>query len=52
MSCSSPTAWITDPAPRNSRALKAAWVARWKTAKSYWDSPQAKTMYPSWEQVE
>ena len=24
------TAWITDPAPRNSNALKKAWVNRWK----------------------
>ncbi len=24
------TAWITEPAPRNSRALKNAWVNRWK----------------------
>ena len=23
------TAWITDPAARNSRALKKAWVNRW-----------------------
>ena len=25
------TAWITDPAPRNSSALKKAWVKRWKS---------------------
>ncbi len=24
------TAWITDPEPRNSRALKKPWVKRWK----------------------
>ena len=26
------TAWITEPAPRNSRALKNACVNRWNTA--------------------
>ena len=26
------TAWITEPAPRNSRALKNAWVNRWNNA--------------------
>ena len=26
------TAWITDPAPRNSNALKNAWVNRWNIA--------------------
>ena len=29
MSCSSLIAWITDPAQRNSSALKKAWVMRW-----------------------
>ena len=32
MSCSPPTPWMTEPAPRKSRALKKAWVIRWKTA--------------------
>src|SRR6185369_8238817 len=27
-----PTAWITQPAARNSSALKAAWVSRWNSA--------------------
>jgi NADH-quinone oxidoreductase subunit L len=31
MSCSSDMAWITEPAPRNSRALKKPCVIRWKT---------------------
>jgi hypothetical protein len=26
------TAWISDPAARNSRPLKNAWVNRWKNA--------------------
>ena len=26
-----PSAWMTLPAPRKSRVLNAAWVARWKT---------------------
>ena len=25
------TAWMSDPAPRNRRALKKPWVKRWKT---------------------
>ena len=32
MSCSSCMPWITEPAPRNSRALKQAWVIMWKIA--------------------
>ena len=32
MSCSWCMAWITEPAPRNSRALKKAWVTMWKMA--------------------
>jgi hypothetical protein len=27
-----PTAWMTAPAARNSNALNAAWVSRWKSA--------------------
>ncbi len=29
MSCSPRRPWITDPAARNSSALKKAWVMRW-----------------------
>jgi hypothetical protein len=32
MSCSSFMPWITDPAPRNSNALKNAWAIMWKIA--------------------
>ncbi len=32
MSCSSETAWMTEPEPRNSSALKKACVNRWKIA--------------------
>ena len=32
MSCSPLMAWMTEPEPRKSRALKKAWVIRWKTA--------------------
>ena len=32
MSCSSCMPWITDPAPRNSNALKKACVTMWKIA--------------------
>jgi hypothetical protein len=30
MSCSWCSAWMTAPQPRNRRALKKAWVVRWK----------------------
>src|ERR1035438_1189888 len=52
MSCSPPTAWITDPDPRNSRALKNACVNRWKMATQYAPTPSARNMYPSWLTVE
>ena len=29
------TAWMTDPAPRNNRALKKAWVKRWNSPAVY-----------------
>ena len=32
MSCSPERAWITEPADKKSRALKNAWVMRWKIA--------------------
>ena len=32
MSCSSCRPWMTEPEPRNSRALKKAWVIMWKMA--------------------
>ena len=34
MSCSSLIAWMTEPEPRNSSALKKAWVKRWNIAIS------------------
>src|SRR5882672_12828864 len=43
---------ITDPAARNSSALKNAWVTRWKIATEYADAPSATVMYPSCESVE
>ena len=52
MSCSPPTAWITDPAARNSRPLKNACVIRWKIAAENAATPQAMNMYPSCEIVE
>ncbi len=30
ISCSPESAWMTEPAPRKSRALKKAWVIKWK----------------------
>src|SRR5918996_4812749 len=48
------TAWITEPAPRNSSALKKAWVNRWNIA-AVWPAgprPRAAIMYPSWDTVE
>jgi hypothetical protein len=43
---------MTEPAARNSRALKAAWVSRWKSAAA--DEPTASpaSMYASWLTVE
>ncbi len=37
-------AMITDPAPRNSSALKNACVIRWKIAPAYADTPSATVM--------
>src|SRR5215831_13232602 len=45
-------AMIAEPAPKNSRALKNAWVIRWKIAAEYAEAPSAQAMYPSWESVE
>src|SRR6476660_1362776 len=43
---------ITEPAARNSSALKKACVIRWNTATEYADAPSATVMYPSCESVE
>src|SRR6476620_405466 len=43
---------ITEPAARNSSALKKAWVIRWYTAAEYADTPSATVMYPSCDRVE
>src|SRR5437764_10556402 len=52
MSCSPDMPWITDPAARNSSALKKACVIRWKIPAEYAATPHARNMYPSWEIVE
>ena len=44
MSCSSWTAWITEPEPRNSRPLKKPCVIRWKIAATYAPTPSAANM--------
>ena len=44
MSCSSSTAWITDPEPRNSRPLKKPCVMRWKIAAVKAPTPSAANM--------
>ena len=36
------TAWITEPAPRNSSALKNAWVNRWKNPAVSPSSPSER----------
>ncbi len=36
--------WLTEPAPRNSRALKKAWVKMWKTAAVQAPTPRPITM--------
>src|SRR6476660_7855014 len=43
---------ITEPAARNSNALKNACVIRWNTATEYADAPSATVMYPSCDSVE
>src|SRR5216684_2213356 len=52
MSCSPPTAWITDPAARKRRPLKNACVIKWKIPAENAPTPQAMNMYPSCETVE
>ena len=44
MSCSWCIAMITEPAPRNSSALKNACVIRWNTAAEYAETPSATVM--------
>ena len=44
MSCSSCSAWMTEPAARKSSALKKAWVVRWNIAASGPQQPTAMTM--------
>ena len=44
MSCSSCMPWITEPAPRNSSALKNACVTMWKMAATYAPEPTARNM--------
>ena len=44
MSCSSSTAWMTEPEPRNSRPLKKPWVMRWKIAAVKAPTPSAANM--------
>ena len=39
-----PAAWFTLPAPRNSSALKKAWVNRWNSAALYAPTPSAAIM--------
>src|SRR5690349_16875112 len=52
MSCSWCIAMMAEPAPRNSTALKNAWVMRWNMATEYADAPSATVMYPSCDRVE
>ncbi len=52
MSCSPDIAWMTEPEPRKSSALKKAWVKRWKTATPKAPTPAARNMKPSWLTVE
>ena len=52
MSCSSWQPWITDPAERNSSALKNAWAIRWNIAAATPPVPSASIMNPSCETVE
>src|SRR3972149_4826173 len=47
-----PVAGFTEPAPRNSSALKKACVNRWKIAATSPPTPSPIIMYPSWLMVE
>ena len=38
------TAWMTEPEPRNSSALKKAWVKRWNTPAVHAPTDRAATM--------
>ena len=42
---------MTEPEPRNSSALKNAWVTMWKIAATYAPEPTARNMYPSCDTV-
>ena len=44
MSCSSWTAWMTEPEPRNSRPLEKPWAMRWKIAATKAPTPSAANM--------
>ena len=44
MSCSWCIPWMTAPEPRNSSALKNAWVTMWKMAAVYAPEPTARNM--------
>ena len=44
MSCSSFIAWMTEPLPRKSRALKKAWVMRWNAPAAKAPTPVARNM--------
>ena len=44
MSCSWCMPWMTEPEPRNSSALKNAWVTMWKMAATYAPDPTARNM--------
>src|SRR5687767_1725562 len=44
MSCSWCRAMMTEPAARNSTALKKAWVTRWNIAAEYAEAPSAAVM--------
>jgi len=44
MSCSSATAWMTEPEPRKRRPLKKPWVMRWKMAALKAPTPSEANM--------
>ena len=44
MSCSPAIAWITEPLPRKSSALKNAWVMRWNAPAENAPTPIAVNM--------
>lgn len=51
-SWSSINEWIIDPALKNKRALKKAWLKRWNKLREKLERPAIHIIYPNWLHVE